>query len=83
MGGGRDILFDHRMHKEGFDLRRAHFAGVMLAVEQDVAADPVHVRVFSADGVVFEADGLAHHIGELLLRRLGGRGFWGADRSSR
>ena len=42
------------------ELRRAHLARVALAVKQDEAPDPLHIRLFSADAVVPNPDHLAH-----------------------
>jgi len=53
------VFIDGEVGEEGFDFGAAHFVGVALVVEQDEASDPIHVSVFGADGVVFEAQGVA------------------------
>jgi len=59
LSGGGDVSCLGEVGQEGLDFRRAHFGGVAFVVEKDEAADPVHVRVFGTDRVVFEADGVS------------------------
>jgi hypothetical protein len=49
------MFFHSQVGEEGFDLGCVHLGGVAFVVEEDVASDPVHVRVLGADGIVFEA----------------------------
>ena len=44
-----------------------HFGGVADAVEVDVAFDPIGIGFFGADGVVFEADGVAHPVEQFFV----------------
>ena len=53
------------MGEKGLDFRCAHFGRVAHVVEVDVALDPMGVGFFRADGVVFEADGIAHTSAQL------------------
>jgi hypothetical protein len=62
LGRGVDVLLHRQMGERGFDFRRAHFVGMALAVEEEVAArrsDPLDVHLFRAAGVVFQAQGVA------------------------
>lgn len=45
------------MSQEGLDFGGAHFSGVALVVEveEDEAAHPVHVRLFGEVGVMLES----------------------------
>ena len=61
--GGGDLAFGCEVGQEGADPstgsgRRfifAHVLWVALLVEEDVAFDPIHVRLFGAIGVMFRA----------------------------
>jgi len=75
LGGGGDMFLDGQVGEKGFDLLGAHLFGVALVVEEDEAADPVHIGFLGADGVVLAADDLAHDIEQLFLLRPGGGGF--------
>lgn len=83
--GGGHVALHGQVGEKGLDpstgsgqrLGRAHVLGVTLVVKKDVAFDPVDVGLFGADGVVLEADDVAHLIKQFLgtmchLRRLFG-----------
>ena len=72
--GGGDVALDGQVGEERLDLRAAHIFGVALAVEQDEAPDPIDVGLLGADGVVLDANRVAHLIEQLLFRRFF-RGF--------
>ncbi len=55
------------MGEEGFNLWCAHGGGVAEFVEADEAFIPMEIGLFSADGIVAQADGLAEAVGEFLL----------------
>lgn len=66
LGGGGDAPFDGEVGEEGFDLRRAHFAGVAFVVEEDEPFDPGDVGLFGADGIVFAADRISDLVEKFL-----------------
>ena len=66
LGRGVDVLPHRQVGERGFDFRRAHFVGMALAVEEDVARDPGDVGLFRAVGVVFQAQGVAHLVQKSL-----------------
>lgn len=69
------ILVRGKVGQERRCLTSAHFAGMALVVEEDVALDPVDAGLVGAVGVVFQADGVARLTqGSLwfLRRELGG-----------
>jgi hypothetical protein len=43
LGRGGDVFVDSQVGEEGFDFLGAHFLGVAFAVEEDKAADPIHI----------------------------------------
>ena len=80
LGRGSDLLIYGQVGEKGLDLGAAHLVGVPFIVEQDVAPDPVHVRVFGADGVVLEAQGISDTSTKLstgLIEKLFGCRFHG------
>jgi hypothetical protein len=46
LGEGDDVVFDGEMGEKGFDFWNAHFLGVALVVEQNVAMDLLDVGLF-------------------------------------
>ena len=60
LGGGGDIAFHSQVGQELLDFPLAHLLGVSLAVEQDVALDPVHIGLLGANAVVFQPDFFAN-----------------------
>jgi len=46
LGGGGDVLLHGQVGEKGLNFRDSHLLWVSLAVEQDVALDPVHVGLF-------------------------------------
>lgn len=52
------------MRKASISGRDAHFREVAFVVEEDVAADPVDVEIFGANGVMFKAGGIADAVDE-------------------
>src|SRR5712692_9628459 len=59
LGRGRDFVLDRERGQELGDLGGAHLHGMALAVEKDVALDPVDVRFLGATAVVSRADSLS------------------------
>jgi len=55
LGRGGDPLVYCQVGEKRFNFGDAHVPGVAFVVEEDEAFDPVDVGLFSADGVVFEA----------------------------
>jgi len=76
LGGGGDVLIDGEMGEEGFDLGGAHVGGVLFAMKEDEALDPVDVGLFGAEGVVFEAEFVPHLIQEFYRWCVHLRGVW-------
>lgn len=74
-----DLALSGKMGNEGADLGFSHVFGMALAVEEDVALDPVLVGLFGAVGVMFGAQGVADLIHELFP--VGGR--FGLERGYR
>ncbi len=58
------------MGEEGFNFGATHVLGMALVVKQNMARDPVDVSFLGADGIVFEAYGIADLIEEFLGSRL-------------
>jgi len=52
--------------EKGLDLGGSHLGRMTLVVKEDEAADPVHVGLFGANGIVFEVDSVAHLVEEFL-----------------
>jgi hypothetical protein len=48
LGGGRDLVVNGERRQERGDLGGAQLGGVALAVEEDVALDPVDVRLLGS-----------------------------------
>ena len=71
LGGGGDPPVDGQRGEELRDLRRPHLGGMALAVEEDVAPDPAHVRLLGPPAVVARLEGLADAVEELRRRRTG------------
>lgn len=57
LGRGGDVAGDGEVSEELFDFTGAHLVGMAFVVVEDEAFDPVGIRFFGADGVMFEADG--------------------------
>jgi hypothetical protein len=57
---GGNVALHGQVGEKGLDFRAAHLGRVANVVEVDVAFDPVGMGFFRADGVVFEANGVAH-----------------------
>ena len=75
--GGGEFTFDGKVGDECLNFFNAHVFGMAFFVEEDVAANPVHVGLFGALGVVLDADGVADLFEEFssfwgFLRRCGG-----------
>lgn len=68
LGGGGDGAIDGEMTEEGGDLGFAHGAGMAFAVEEDEAANPIEIRLFGTDAVVFDAEVPADAVEELRWR---------------
>ena len=67
LGGRRDSLTHRERRQERRDLRGAHFGGMALAVEEDVALGPVDIGLLGPTAVVACANGVADAIEELGL----------------
>lgn len=66
LDGSGYLFLDGQVGEKGFDFRRAHFFGMALVVERDVARDPADVGLLAAVGVVFQAQGVAHLVQKSL-----------------
>ncbi len=68
-------LTNRERRRKGRDFYGAHLAGMALTMEEDVALDPVDVRLLSSTAVVACANRVTDAVEELRLRRLGRGGF--------
>jgi hypothetical protein len=59
LGRGAGVAVHGQGGEEGFDFALAHVGGMTLAVEDDEAADPVHVGLLGAQRVVTGTHGFA------------------------
>ena len=71
--GGSDSAINRQMAEEGGDFFLTHLVGVTFFVEQDEAADPVHVSLLGANAVALDAEMPADAVEEFAWRRAGGR----------
>ena len=55
LSGGGDILFDCEISKEFCDFFLAHFARVAFAMEENITANPIDVRLFGPDRVMLHS----------------------------
>ena len=53
MGGGRHVYFSCEIDEKSLDFGFAHIFGVSLIVEEDIAPDPINVRLFGPISIVF------------------------------
>jgi hypothetical protein len=60
LGSRRHVLFVREVREEGRDVAGAELGGVPLPAVNDVAADPVDIRLLGAEAVVPNADRLAN-----------------------
>jgi hypothetical protein len=54
LSGCRNAFFDCEIGKEFADLFLTHFLRVAFAMKKNVTANPIHVRLLGADGVMFD-----------------------------
>jgi len=52
LGGRRHMLLDGRVSQEAVDIAFREFPGMLVLVELDEAANPMHVRFFPAAAVM-------------------------------
>jgi hypothetical protein len=55
LSGCRDAFFDRKMSEKFGDFFLAHFVWVAFAMKENVTANPIDIRLLSADGVMFDA----------------------------
>ena len=55
LSGCSDALFDRKMSEKFGNFFLAHFLWMAFAMKENVAANPIDVRLLSADGVMFDA----------------------------
>ncbi len=73
--GGSYSVTNGERRQEGRDFRRAHLGRMALAMEEDVALDPVDVRLFGPTAVVACTNRVTDPVEELRLWRLRRPGF--------
>jgi len=73
--GRRDSLANRERRQKGRDFRGAPLAGMALAMEENVALDPVEVRLLGPRAVVACANRVTDAVEELRLRRPGRGGL--------
>src|SRR4029453_5961123 len=79
LSGGGDLAVNGERGQECADLGGAHLHRMALALEEDIALDPVDVRLFRTAAIVPGRDGLAHAVEKARLRRLRGTGLAHAE----
>ena len=62
LGGGRKIAFGGQIYNECLYFGFAHLAWMTFVMKQNITANPIHVGLFCAIGVVFDAQ----RIGNLI-----------------
>jgi hypothetical protein len=55
LSGCGDALFDRKMSEKFGDFFLAHFVRVAFAMKENVTANPIDIRLLSADRVMFDA----------------------------
>jgi hypothetical protein len=60
LGRSSDVLVDGQVGEEGLHFGSPHLGRVAFVVEQDAARDPADIGLFSAVGIVLQAQGIAH-----------------------
>src|SRR3989441_341340 len=73
--GRRDSLTNRERRQKGRDFRGAYLARMALALEENVALDPVDARLLGPRAVVACANRVTDAVEELRLRRPGRGGF--------
>jgi hypothetical protein len=63
--GCGDLSFNGKMGQKSFNFGATHFIGVTLVVKRNIPPNPIGITLFSAVGIVLEADGIADLIEEL------------------
>jgi hypothetical protein len=72
LGAGRDAPLHGQVRQERLDFRSPHFPGVSLVVKEDIAANPLDVGLFGANGVMQQPE-LLPNLVEEFHRALGRR----------
>jgi hypothetical protein len=80
--GCGDFAADGEVAEEGAEVIGAQLARVAFAVEEDVATDPLQIRLLGSDAVVLDPDDVAHPIEQapVIRHKDSRRGRW--DRRS-
>jgi len=63
------MAFGGEVGNKGLNFLGAHVFGMALVVEEDEAASPIYIRLFSTVGVMFEANGSAYLIEKFFGHR--------------
>ncbi len=67
--GGGDLLLSCEVREKSLNFGCTHLSRMPLLVEEDITLDPFLVRLFGAEGVMFQANGIADLIEDFLARR--------------
>ena len=60
------MMVNGEMRQEGLNLLGSHFVGMELIVKQDIAPNPITIRLFCATRIVLDADCIADLVEEFL-----------------
>jgi hypothetical protein len=67
--GRGDIAADGEVAEEGAQVIGAQLAGMALAMEEDVTANPLQIGLLGSDAVVLDTDDVAHLIEQATATR--------------
>jgi hypothetical protein len=62
LGGSGNVFFNGKMGQKGSNFFTPHFTGRFFLMEEQITLNPVHIGLFGAVGVMFEADRLSHYV---------------------
>jgi hypothetical protein len=66
VGGGGDLLLNHKMRQKGPDVCASHILGMAFVVEANIPFDPGDRRLLRMKGIVLESDGIAYVVEPFL-----------------
>lgn len=67
LGRSSDVFVQSEMGQELFDFGCAHLTRMAFVMKKNRAFDPIHVSFFSAEGIVFDADGSLDLVEQFFL----------------
>ena len=66
LGGGGDLLLHGEVRQKRLDVCASHILGMACVVEENVPFDPGDIRLLRMQGLVLEANGIAHVVEPFL-----------------